>query len=121
MPLPIKLSRRFYDALGDEVANELVTLLSALDDSYRAEHRELVNGLRRLEARMDQLEARMQRLEERMPELVERRVAEQLSQMEKRWEDRLNARLADLKLSLLIWTFLFWLGTMGTVVALLKL
>lgn len=73
---------------------------------------------------MDQLEARMDKLDvrmDRLPELVERRVAEQLSQMEERWEDRLNARLADLKSSLLIGTFLFWLGTMGTVVALLTL
>lgn len=41
MPITVKLSRAFYDRLGDEVANELVTLLNAADESYRHEFRDL--------------------------------------------------------------------------------
>jgi hypothetical protein len=36
-------------------------------------------------------------------------------------ESRLDARLEALKAELLRWMFLFWVGTMGTVVAILKL
>ena len=34
MPLTVKLSRRFYEALGDDVTNELVECLDAVDLSY---------------------------------------------------------------------------------------
>lgn len=42
-PLPVtaKLSRRFYDQLGDEVANELVNWFNAVDETYRNQLREL--------------------------------------------------------------------------------
>lgn len=38
-----------------------------------------------------------------------------------RFEARLDQRLAELKAELLKWMFLFWVGTMGTVLAILKL
>ena len=41
MPITAKLSRKFYEKLGDEVTNELVSWLNAVDDSYRQEFREL--------------------------------------------------------------------------------
>ena len=41
MPVTAKLSRRFYEALGDEVANELVEWFNAVDATYRSELREL--------------------------------------------------------------------------------
>ncbi len=41
MPITAKLSRKFYETLGDEVTNELVTWLNAVDESYRAEFRDL--------------------------------------------------------------------------------
>lgn len=41
MPVTAKLSRRFYDQLGDDVANELVNWFNAVDESYRNQLREL--------------------------------------------------------------------------------
>ena len=41
MPVTAKLSRRFYDQLGDDVANELVNWFNAVDDTYRNQLREL--------------------------------------------------------------------------------
>ena len=41
MPVTAKLSRRFYDQLGDDVANELVNWFNAVDETYR-------NQLRRM-------------------------------------------------------------------------
>ena len=36
-----KLSKRFYDVLGEDVANELVDWFNAVDLTYRADLREL--------------------------------------------------------------------------------
>ena len=41
MPVTAKLSRRFYDQFGDEVANELVNWFNAVDETYRNQLREL--------------------------------------------------------------------------------
>ena len=41
MPVTAKLSRKFYEKLGDDVANELVEWLNQVDATYRTELREL--------------------------------------------------------------------------------
>ena len=41
MPVTAKLSRRFYDVLGEDVANELVDWFNAVDLTYRNDLREL--------------------------------------------------------------------------------
>jgi hypothetical protein len=41
--------------------------------------------------------------------------------LEERLTARMDAKLADLKAELLTWMFLFWVGTMGTVLAIVKL
>ena len=53
MPVTARLSRKFYEKLGDEVAGELVDLLNTMDASYRAEYREL------LDARLGQFSAEL--------------------------------------------------------------
>lgn len=103
MPITAKLSRRFYEKLGDEVANELVVWLNAVDESYRREFREL------FEAHFSRLDERMKALEARF----EARLAA--------GDSRIDAKLEALKSELLRWMFLFWVGTMGTVLAVLKL
>jgi hypothetical protein len=92
MPVTAKLSQRFYQRLGDDVVNELVEWLNAVDTSYRREFKDL------FEANFGRMEARMVAL-----------------------ESRLDARLEALKAELRRWMFLFWVGTMGTVLAILKL
>src|SRR6266851_4696161 len=58
MPITAKLSRQFYEKLGDEVTNELVTWLNAVDDSYRHEFKELfAANFGRVEAEMARLRA----------------------------------------------------------------
>lgn len=96
MPLTLKLSEEFYERLGHKVADELVDALNAVDDSYRREFREL-------------FQAHFGRLEDRM------------QGMEARFESRMDTRLAELKAELLRWMFLFWVGTMGTVLAITRL
>ena len=41
VPVTAKLSRRFYDVLGEDVANELVDWFNAVDLTYRNDLREL--------------------------------------------------------------------------------
>ena len=87
-----KLSREFYDRFGDKVVNELVGLLNDMDATFRAEVRELNDqNVRRFEARLDQHGA------------------------------ELRAELAALKAELIKWMFLFWLGTVGTMLGIGRL
>jgi len=60
VPVTAKLSRKFYDTLGDEVANELVDWLNAVDLSYRSEFRDLFEThFGRFEARLAQQTAEL--------------------------------------------------------------
>jgi hypothetical protein len=55
VPVTAKLSKLFYDRLGEAVANELVDLLNQVDATYRADLREL-NELNyaRFDAKLEQ-------------------------------------------------------------------
>ena len=77
MPVAIKLSKRFYDTLGQEVANEFVDALNAVDSSYRSEFRELFSAhFGQLRAEMDklaaELRAEMKQLESRLDAKIDR-------------------------------------------------
>ena len=41
MPVTARLSKRFYEVLGEDVANELVDWFNAVDLTYRTDLREL--------------------------------------------------------------------------------
>ncbi len=91
-----KLSREFYDRFGDKVVDELVGLLNDMDASFRAELRELnEQNFRRFEAKLEQ------------------RVAELRAEMAVQGAG-LRSAMADLKAELIKWMFLFWLGTVAT-------
>ncbi len=107
MPVTAKLSQQFYERLGDEVTNELVAWLNDVDSSFRHELKELNDATwARIEARLEALEARTDAKLDRLG-------------TELRGEFR--SGMAELKSELLRWMFLFWVGTMGTVLAILKL
>ena len=77
--------------------------LNLVDTSYRQEFREL------FEANFGRVDARLAAIERRM------------SDLEVKLEARMDAKLEALKAELLKWMFLFWVGTMGTVLAIAKL
>ena len=55
MPVTAKLSKRFYDVLGEDVANELVDWFNAVDLTYRADLRELNElNFARFDAKLEQ-------------------------------------------------------------------
>jgi hypothetical protein len=93
MPVTAKLSKLFYDRLGEEVANELVDWFNAVDATYRADLRELneLNFARfdakleqrlaelqaKLEIRIDRVDARIDRVAAELREALERGLKEQ--------------------------------------------
>lgn len=55
MPVTARLSKRFYDVLGEDVANELVDWFNAVDLTYRSDLRELNElNFARFDAKLEQ-------------------------------------------------------------------
>lgn len=64
MPVTAKLSRKFYEVFGDDIANELVNWFNEVDATYRADLRQLneLNFARfdaKLGERLAELESRL--------------------------------------------------------------
>ena len=99
MPVTARLSKRFYDVLGEDVANELVDWFNAVDLTYRTELREL-NELNF--ARFDA------KLEQRLAEL----------------RADLRVELHAMRVSMIRWMFGLWVTSLltlaGLAVALLR-
>ena len=82
MPVTAKLSRQFYERLGDGIANELVAWLNDVDATYRSDLRELneLNFARfdaKLEQRFAQQDAKFERRFAEFEVKIERRLGEQ--------------------------------------------
>ncbi len=110
MPVTAKLSRKFYETFGDEIANELVEWFNQVDATYRTELREL-NELNF--ARFDA------KLEQRIAEL-----RAELATLEGRLLARLGVvegRFGTLEGRLVRWMFLFWVASLSTSIALIEL
>jgi hypothetical protein len=96
MPIAAKFSESFYEKFGQAATSELVEYLNTIDATYRGEL-------------------------ERLNDLNWSRVESRIAQVEVRLEARLEQRLAELKAELSKWMFLFWVGTIGTIIALQSL
>ena len=118
VPVTARLSKRFYDVFGEEIANELVNWFNQVDDTYRGDLRELN------ELNFSRFDAK---LEQRLAESDagwERRLAELDGKWGGRWtqlDARLEQRLAEVKSDLVKWMFAFWAPTALGVVSLLLL
>ena len=129
MPVTPKPSRKFYAKLGDDVTSELVEWFDTVDTSQRETFKELVDAsFGRIDTRIAELTARFDarisdvtaRFDARFADL-DARFDTRLVDLGARLEARMDAKLEGLKSELLKWMFLFWLGTMGTVLAMLRL
>ncbi|HET7789543.1 MAG TPA: hypothetical protein VFK78_02005 [Gemmatimonadales bacterium] len=100
VPVTAKLSRKFYDKLGDDIANELVEWFNLVDATYRSDLREL-NELN-FERFRGELRAGLAELRAEMAEL-RAELREEIAQL----ETRLTKRL-----------FAFWVGQSATTAAL---
>lgn len=100
MPVTAKLSKKFYDKLGEEIADELVNWFNAVDATYRADLRELNElNFQRFDAKLEQ------------------RLAELRADIRLEMGD-VRTALVALESRLVRWTFLFWAGTALAVIGL---
>ncbi len=85
-----------------------------VDTSYWQEFRELFDAnFGRVEARLGAMDARIAGLEAAMDA--------RMAGLEANLIARMDLKIESLKAELLKWMFLFWVGTMGTVLAIVKL
>ena len=107
MPVTAKLSRKFYERFGDDLANELVEWFNQVDATYRADLRELNElNFTRFDAKLEQ------------------RTAELRADLQTglaRLEGGLLARIGMAEGRLARLTAALWVGTLGILLALLKL
>jgi len=94
VPVTARLSKRFYDVFGEEIANELVDWFNQVDDTYRTDLRELN------ELNFSRFDAK---LEQRLAEL----------------SASLRIEITQVKSDLVKWMFVFWAPTALGVVSLL--
>jgi hypothetical protein len=107
MPVTAKLSRKFYELFGDDVANELVNWFNDVDASYRADLRQLNElNFARFDAKLDQ----------------------RLAESDAKWEHRiaeLRVEIQKTRADLVKWMFAFWaptaLAVLGTGVGVVTL
>jgi hypothetical protein len=100
VPVTAKLSRKFYDKLGDDVANELVDWFNSVDATYRSDLRELNElNFARFDAKLEQ------------------RIAELRAEMREGFA-RVDQRFAEFETKLTNRLFAFWVAQAATTVGL---
>ena len=142
MPVTARLSKAFYERLGEQVTNELVAWFNDVDATYRTDLRELneLNFARfdaKLEQRIAQVEAKIEqrfaqfevKIEQRLAQFevkFEQRLAQfevkfeqRLAWLDAKWEKRfaqldakIETRAAATETRLLHWMFAFWTGNL---------
>jgi len=107
-----KLSKLFYDRLGEPVANELVDWFNAVDQTYRNDLRELNElNFARFDAKLEQrfAQARAQ-TDQRFAEF-EVKIERRFTELEVRLERRLGEQTR--------WMFVAWATQIVTIIGLL--
>jgi hypothetical protein len=85
VPVTAKLSRRFYETFGDEIANELVEWFNAVDATYRADLRQLNEiNFARFDAKVEQRFAAFELKMEQRFAAFEAKVEQRLAAFEQR-------------------------------------
>ena len=99
MPVTAKLSRKFYEKLGDDVTNELVNWFNEVDATYRSDLREL-NELNyaRFDAKLEQ------------------RIAELRQEMQAGFAG-VDVRFAQFETKLIRWMFVFWATSLAAMLS----
>src|SRR5437588_8697166 len=111
VPVTAKLSRKFYEKLGDGVANELVESFNSVDATYRSDLRELNElNFARFDAKIEQRSAQLDAK-------LEQRVAELRAEMREGFA-RVDQRFAEFEAKLTKRLFAFWVTQAATTVGL---
>ena len=98
---------------------------NAVDATYRSDVRAIADAQSaRIDAQMGQLRAELRQEIAALGAELRQDIGELRAETRAafaRADERLDGRMEGLKAELLRWMFLFWLGSMGTVLAILKL
>jgi hypothetical protein len=131
MPVTARLSKRFYEALGEDVANEMVDWFNAVDTTYKADLRDLIEvQAQRFDAKLEQrlAETRADMRTEMHAGFADLRteIGQVRAEMgvgfaQVRTEMAsgsavLRTEMANLRAELIKWMFLFWLGTVAAAI-----
>jgi hypothetical protein len=96
VPVTARLSKKFYERLGDDVTNELVEWFNAVDATYQNQLRE--HNDRNFERFSTELKA-------------------ELSVLRSEFTGKLDSRIASLRAELIKWMFVFWIATVAVQMA----
>ncbi len=103
VPVTLKLSKRFYGTFGQEVTNELVDTLNAVDISYRAEFRELFGAhFGQLRTEMDKLAVELRAEMKQIESRFESRFIQQDGRIAA-FQEKLSGDLKSMKPELIGW------------------
>jgi len=121
MPVTARLSLRFYEKLGEDVANELVEWFNSVDATYRSDLRELNElNFARFDAKVEQ---RIGVLEARVDQRIGALEAK-LEILEARLVQRIESGIGSVRHDMLRWMLASWSSMMlvllGTLFAVLK-
>ena len=115
MPVTARLSRLFYDRLGEEIVQEMVDWFNAVDATYRSELREQNElNFSRFEAKLEQ---RISELDARLTariDGVETRLTASLNQGLSAMEAKLERRLGEQTR----WLFVTWASLLIPIIGL---
>jgi len=107
MPVTARLSRKFYDQFGDDIANELVDWFNKVDDTYRTELRDL-NELNY--ARFDA------KVEQRLAELGAS-LRTEIAELKVELKVELHRTIGDSKSEVMRWVFGLWATQVAALIA----
>lgn len=133
MPVTMKLSKKFYDTLGEDLANEMVDWFNQVDTTYRTDLREFNElNFQRFDAKMEQRLAQYDaKLEQRLAS-YETKWEQRLAGYETTWERRMaqfraeihqeivtlrgdfRSEISALRTELIKWMFGFWVTSTAT-------
>jgi hypothetical protein len=140
VPVPARLSKAFYERLGEDVTNELVNWFNSVDATYRGELRDLnESNFARFDAKLgERLTALRSDLDTKWTErwtALDAKIGERLAELDGKWgvrwtelDAKVERSLAKLKGELLAeiartqsatvrWMFGFWVPTAIGIVA----
>ena len=112
VPVTAKLSKRFYDVLGEDVANELVNWFNAVDLTYRADLKELNElNFARFDAKLEQ---RIAEVRSEFRQVIAEFRLEMRSELH-----QIRTEIHQVRTELIRWMFAFWATTLLTIAGLL--
>ncbi len=118
VPVTAKLSRKFYERLGDDIAGELVDWFNAVDATYQQQLRD-INELNweRFKAQFDAARVALQSEMEAMRAELRGEMAAMRAELRGEMaamRAELRGEIAAMRADLLKWMFIYWTGTVVT-------